>query len=1016
MPIPSDTAYPFLKPVYTERELREIYTPTEEERQFAEQHTSGKPALVALLVLLKTFARLGYPLLVHTVPPMIVTHIAQAVGCNITTADLLGYDTSGTRRRHLKRIRERLKLVEYGTETQQAMEQAMREAASSKDDVVDLINIAIEAFDQQHYELPAFSTFERAAKRIRAEMTSVLHTQITAALTDGTRASIDRLFVVDPDTGESPWNTLKADPENPTLTHFEDLMKHATWLQGLAINTTALDQIPEVKIQRFATEALALDANRMKDVQARKRYTLALSLVRVQRAQALDDVAQMFTKRMLRVHQQAKDTFDTYQQTMQERVNRLILALRNVTAAFRTEGSVPERMAAMTTAYGGKEVTILGECEAHLAVVTNTSLPFLRPLVSRHRAHLFRFLRTVALYSPHQDTALADAVHFLAANESRTGEYLVVGKRERRRKNRQPVITPLVDLSWMSDTWWRIVTGHSRRTIVPERVYRQHFEECVFSNILWDLKTGDLYVKGSDRFANTWAQGISWDEYADTVDDYGKMLGFPVEGADFVTYLKDWLAKIAWETDAAFPQAHVTIENGEPVIHKPKRKKSPAGLKYLEKRLAAKLEPVGVLDMMADVQHWLNWCKAFGPLSGYESKLEDATERQMLTVFTYGTHVGPAQMERSFADLNARQIAWVHHEHMSEEKLDTAITRVIDGYTKFALPRRWGTGKRAAADGTKWEIHTHNLLAEYHIRHGGYGGVGYYHVSDTYIALFSRFIPCGVWEAVYILDGLLKNDSAIKPEEVSGDTQAQNTVVFDLSHLLGIRLMPRIRQWKRLTLYRPNHEDTYEHINGLFSADIDWDLIATHLPDMLRIVLSIKTGTITASTILGKLNTYSHKNKLFLAFQELGRVIRTGFLLQYLGDPELRATIQQATNKCESFHHFAKWVAFGNAGIIPTNNRREMRKYIKYNHLLANLLIFANVALLSQALTELVEEGHVIDMEAVAMLSPYITQHIIRFGRYQMNRDRRPKPIIYDVPLPDSETASELAPVAALAG
>jgi len=31
--------------------------------------------------------------------------------------------------------------------------------------------------------------------------------------------------------------------------------------------------------------------------------------------------------------------------------------------------------------------------------------------------------------------------------------------------------------------------------------------------------------------------------------------------------------------------------------------------------------------------------------------------------------------------------------------------------------------------------------------------------DTTYVALFSHFIPCGVWEAVYILDGLLKNRS-----------------------------------------------------------------------------------------------------------------------------------------------------------------------------------------------------------------------------------------------------------------
>ena len=46
-------------------------------------------------------------------------------------------------------------------------------------------------------------------------------------------------------------------------------------------------------------------------------------------------------------------------------------------------------------------------------------------------------------------------------------------------------------------------------------------------------------------------------------------------------------------------------------------------------------------------------------------------------------------------------------------------------------------GLRAAADDTKWDVYEHNLLSEYHIRYGGWGGIGYYHVLDTYIALFS---------------------------------------------------------------------------------------------------------------------------------------------------------------------------------------------------------------------------------------------------------------------------------------
>ena len=59
---------------------------------------------------------------------------------------------------------------------------------------------------------------------------------------------------------------------------------------------------------------------------------------------------------------------------------------------------------------------------------------------------------------------------------------------------------------------------------------------------------------------------------------------------------------------------------------------------------------------------------------------------------------------------------------------------------------------------------------------------------------------------------------------------------------------------------------------------MDWDLIRNHLRGMLRVAVSIKSGRITPSTILRRLETDSRKNKLYLAFRELGRVVRTGFL------------------------------------------------------------------------------------------------------------------------------------------
>ena len=165
--------------------------------------------------------------------------------------------------------------------------------------------------------------------------------------------------------------------------------------------------------------------------------------------------------------------------------------------------------------------------------------------------------------------------------------------------------------------------------------------------------------------------------------------------------------------------------------------------------------------------------------------------------------------------------------------------------------------------------------------------------------------------------------------------------------------MPRIRNWKSLDFCRPDSTARYDHIDPLFTENVDWNLIETHLPDMLRVVLSIKAGRISASTILRRLGTYSRKNRLYQAFCELGRVIRTGFLLRYISDTQLQSTIQGATNKSEALNRFLKWTFFGGEGIITENSRDEQRKTIKYNHLVANCLIFHNLCSLTRLVQHL---------------------------------------------------------------
>lgn len=210
--------------------------------------------------------------------------------------------------------------------------------------------------------------------------------------------------------------------------------------------------------------------------------------------------------------------------------------------------------------------------------------------------------------------------------------------------------------------------------------------------------------------------------------------------------------------------------------------------------------------------------------------------------------------------------------------------------------------------------------------------------------------------------------------------------VFALAHLLGFDLMPRIRNWKGLTFYRPSKQSEYVHIDSLFGEAgknvIDWDLIESQFRHLMRVAVSVREGAISSSILLKRLRSGSHKNSTYTAFREVGRVIRTVQMLRYLSDAPLRRRVTAATNKVESFNRFSQWVGFGNQGVLADNDPIEQEKTMKFNALLTNAVIFHNALDIAEIVRQLLEEGWEIDPEDLAHISPYLTEHIKRFGEY----------------------------------
>lgn len=983
-----ETAYPRLKPDPSVRELELHYTPSAEEREFVHGLSSQPSIRLAVMLHLKTLPHRGQFGALRDIPERIVRHVADAMGYRraFMLKDLDDYDASRRKRDHIVQVRSYLNVRSLGEPGRRWLRTVAEEAAQTKHLLPDIINVLVEELYHHRYELPAFRLLDEMAATAREMVHAAHFERISGALSADARKKIDDLLAVAPGQTHSGWQALKREPKRPGNKEVRFYLQHIDRLQKLAETIPALN-VPVPKLKYFRAMARALDAGELAELKPAKRYALAAIFIRSQHGKTLDDAADLFIRLMQNLENTGQKQLMTYQVDHIKRTDRLVAQLKDVLQAYQVDGTDSQRINAIGDVIGSDLATTLAECDEHMAYAGKNFLPFLVKPYATQRALLLNCIEVMNLHTASQDPVMDRLIKALAQLRYQRREVVDVA----------PLDLSLErDFGWMSANWRRHVFPKDRGVDHAGWMQRRYFELAVLYQIKDELKSGDLFVPGGERYDDYREELVDDATFQEELASYGEVSGIATDPAAFVTALREQMQTKCTEVNDRFPDnAHADIVDGRLILKKLPRTELSKAVALVDKLITERLPETSIVDVLVDATSWVDLSKHFKPLAGTEPRIRDLHHRVVTTLFCYGCNLGPVQTARSVRGFSRRQMAWLNLKYVTDDTLERATVDTINLYNKFELPGYWGTGRSASADGTKWSVYEQNILSEYHIRYGGYGGIGYYHVSDKYIALFSRFIPCGAYEAIYILDGLIENRSDIRPDTVHGDTQAQNFPVFGLAHLLGIELMPRIRNIKDLTLSKPDPQATYPHIQALFGSDgsIDWNLIETHLHDMLRVVLSIKTGKISASTILRRLGNYSRKDKLYFALKELGRVIRTMFLLRYIDDADIRKTIQAATNKSEEFNNFTKWAFFGGQGIIAENVLHEQQKIVSYNHLVANLVILHNVEQMSRVLSQLRDEGVEISPEVLAGLSPYRTAHINRFGDYTVDTSREVAPI-----------------------
>ena len=973
------TAYPRLRSRLSENELQAHYALTRVETDFVQDNARGAEQRLTLALMLKTHQHLGYFPEWSEIPHPIRNFVCRQLGFPEDPGWIDEASRKVTLSRYRQAIRDHLGCTVYGKGGVERLRSVLETAAQTMSDPADLINVAVEDLIKANIELPAFSTLDRLVGTVRTQVHEALYARVTKRLTSAQQAILESLLVVPTGKQITPFILLKQTPGPPTLKWIQRWIDHLAEVDAILDPRPLLEGLPHTKVRQFAAEATALSISDIRDVHNQsRRHTLLLCLLDQAQSVTRDELVEMFLRRIRRTRHVAQERLQDFQEKHRSVAESLLSVFGDVLRQAKdsdTDADLGQRVRAVL-AKGGGVGTLEREYTAISAYHQNNYLPLLWPAQASSRSVLFRLLELLELRSATQDAGLLEAL-------------AVVVEHRHSRRDRLP---PTVDLHFASQRWQHFVQVREKGAVALDR---RSLEVCVFLHLADALRSGDLYVVGSQAYADYRDQLLPWNICRDRLPVYCEQLGLPESGLHQAAALRDALTQLAQQVDVGFPEnSQLSIDpDGVPHLKRQHAAPLPEGLLAFEDRVRERMPERHLLDILKHTHHWTRYTRHFGPPSGSDPKLADATKRYLFTVFGYGCNLGASQTaQHAAADVNRFALRRINAQHITTPKLEAAMNDVINEYVRFDLPHLWGDGQAAIADGTPVELRENNLLGERHIRYGQYGGIDYQHISSNYIALFCNFIACGVWEAIYILDGLLLNTSELQPDILHADTHGQSEPVFGLAHLLGIKLFPRMRTWNDAVFYRPSKIERYQHIDPLFSDVIEWGLIERHWEDMMQVALSIQAGKILPSMLLRKLGSHNRKNKLYRAFRELGRVLRTLFLLRYISEADLRQTIRAETTKIESFNDFLDWISFGGP-VIKSGDPVEQNKRIKYMNLVANSVMLQNVADLTVVLNTAMAEGYPVTRELVARLSPYLREHIRRFGQYVLDMDEVPDPL-----------------------
>lgn len=818
----------------------------------------------------------------------------------------------------------------------------------------------------ERFILPSGDTLERAGLAGRARARKAAAAAIVEGLSSAELTRLDELVINNPDFGMTPLAWLRNFEEAPTAANINGLLERLRYVRGIGIHPVVGGAIPELRFAQFVREGGVAPAFLLSDYSVnRRRATLTAAVIDLE-ARLADAAIQMFDRLIGGMFTRARRGRERrYQDSIQSVGQLMRLFGATITALDEAVQN------------GGDPLELIDEAVGwHRLVAAKAQVDALADLAGEDAlVTATERYATLRRFSP----AFLDAFTFKASG---TGTALIkaidVIRDANTRKSRD--LPDGVPLPFPNRQWKRLITESGR-------IDRRRYEIAIMATLRDRLRAGDVWIEGTRNYQR-------FDAYLLGRRDAAKVADVLPFDSNAASYLADRARNLDWRLrrfakqlktnkleGVSLERDRLKLQQMPPV--------TPPEAEALDRKLDTLLPRVRITELLLEVAERTGFLNAFRDLRS--GKEHDNPSTVLAAILADGTNLGLERMANASEGVSYAQLAWTHNWYLSPENYQAALAMIISAHHELPFARHWGAGTSSSSDGQFFRSgRSRSGAADVNAKYGAEPGVKIYsHLSDHFASFGSRIMSATAGEAPYVLDGLVLGAGNLPLHEHYTDTGGATDHVFALCHLLGFRFAPRLRDIGDRKLGSIAAPSTYKGIENLMGRTIKTAAIEADWDDIVRIVASIKDGTVAPSVILRKLAAYKRQNRLDFALAELGRIERTLFTLDWLEQPELRRACQAGLNKGEARHTLAAAIYTNRQGRFTDRSLENQEFRASGLNLLIAAISYWNTVYLDRAAQHLNAVGTTFDAALLAHLSPMGWAHISLTGDYLWEQARR---------------------------